>query len=106
MKARILEFYKWVVVPKELNNIIAAGALILGFRKEMVYLKKKDTLFWEKVKELLSDVFFDTIDKSDVAGCRTELQQEQKMIFIKKELIDKCGEYDETKAGELSPAFK
>merc|ERR1719456_567431 len=100
MKEHILKLSDWVVVPPELNSILAAAALLVGFRKEAVYLRKRDGLFWEKLKELLTSVFIDSIDKTDVAGVRRDLQQEQKMLWVKP--LAYPGEYDENKAGELS----
>lgn len=104
MKEQILELKQWVVVPDEVNKIIAAAALLVRLKKEAVYMRKRDGLFWEKLKELLTPVFIDSIDKTDVAGVRKDLQQEQKMLWIKPLAFP--GEYDETKAAELAPAFQ
>merc|ERR1719160_1707396 len=83
MKEYIMELTSWVVVGNEMKSIIAACALILGFKKESVYMKKKEGLWWEKLCGLLSPALFETIDKIDVAGVRKELQVEQKLAFIK-----------------------
>jgi len=104
MKEYIMELTTWVVVGNEMKSIIAACALILGFKKESVYMKKKDGLWWEKLCGLLSPALFETIDKMDAAGVRKELQVEQKLAFIKP--LAYPGEFSEDNAGELSPAFK
>merc|ERR1719456_1846162 len=104
MKTYIMELTFWVVVGHEMKSIIAAAALLLGFKKEHVYMKKKDGLHWEKLVELLSPALFDTLSKVDVAGVRKELQDEQKMAFIKP--LAYPGEFSEQNAEELSPAFK
>jgi len=104
MKDHITELTSWVVVGNEMKSIIAAGALLLGFKKESVYMKKKDGLWWEKIVGLLSPALFETIDKVDVAGVRKNLQDEEKLAFIKPLVY--CGEFSEQNAEELSPAFK
>merc|ERR1719160_1599629 len=104
MKDYIMELTSWVVVGHEMKSIIAAAALLLGFRKESVYMKKKEGLHWEKLVELLSPPLFDTVGKVDVAGVRKELQDEQKLAFIKP--LAYPGEFSETSAEDLSPAFK
>merc|ERR1712072_1339550 len=88
----------------EMKSIIAACALMLGFKKENVYMKKKDGLWWEKLVGLLSPALFETMDKVDVAGVRKNLQDEEKLAFIKPLAFP--GEFSEENAGELSPAFK
>jgi hypothetical protein len=104
MKEYIMELTSWVVVGNEMKSIIAAAALLLGFRKDSVYMRKKDGLHWEKLVELLAPALFDTISKVDVAGVRKELQDEQKLAFIKTYAYP--GEFSEQNAEELSPAFK
>jgi hypothetical protein len=104
MKTYIMELTTWVVVGNEMKSIIAACALLLGFRKESVYMKKKAGLHWEKLVELLSPALFDTMGKVDVAGVRQELQDEQKLAAIKPYAYP--GEFSEQSAEELSPAFK
>jgi len=104
MKAYVMELTSWVVVGHEMKSIIAAAALLLGFKKESVYMKKKDGLHWEKLVELLAPALFDTVGKVDVAGVRKELQDEQKLSFIKP--LAYPGEFSETSAEDLSPAFK
>jgi len=104
MKDYIMELTSWVVVGTEMKSIIAACALILGFKKESVYMKKKDGLHWEKLMGLLSPALFETIDKVDVAGVRKSLQDEEKLAFLKN--LAYPGEFSEENAGELSPAFK
>jgi len=104
MKDYIMELTSWVVVGHEMKSIIAAAALLLGFRKESVYMKKKEGLHWEKLVELLSPPLFDTIGKVDVGGVRKDLADEQKLAFIKP--LAYPGEFSETNAEELSPAFK
>jgi hypothetical protein len=104
MKEYIMELTSWVVVGNEMKSIIAACALILGFKKESVYMKKKDGLWWEKLCGLLSPALFETIDKIDVSGVRKDLQAEQKLEKIKP--LAYPGEFSEENAGELSPAFK
>merc|ERR1719440_1546256 len=104
MKDYIMELTSWVVVGHEMKSIIAAAALMLGFRKESVYMKKKEGLHWEKLVELLAPALFDTIGKVDVAGVRQGLQDEQKLSFIKP--LAYPGEFSEANAEELSPAFK
>lgn len=104
MKGYIMELKPWVVVGNEMKSIIAACALLLGFKKEHVYMKKKEGLHWEKLVELLSAALFDTLSKVDVAGVRKELQDEQKLAFIKP--LAYPGEFSEQNAEELSPAFK
>merc|ERR1719262_1507264 len=44
------------------------------------------------------------IDRVDVAGVRKNLQDEEKLAFIKP--LAYPGEFSEENAGELSPAFK
>merc|ERR1712025_670106 len=73
-------------------------------KKDSVYMKKKDGLHWEKIVELLSPALFDTIGKVDVAGVRKELQDEQKLAFIKP--LAYPGEFSEQNAQELSVAFQ
>lgn len=104
MKGYIMQLKPWVVVGNEMKSIIAACALLLGFKKEHVYMKKKEGLHWEKLVELLSAALFDTLSKVDVAGVRKELQDEQKLAFIKP--LAYPGEFSEQNAEELSPAFK
>jgi len=104
MKDNIMELTTWVVVGHEMKSIIAACALLLGFKKDSVYMKKKDGLFWEKLVELLSPALFETLDKVDVAGVRKDLQVEQTLAFIKP--LAYPGEFSEQNADELSPAFK
>jgi hypothetical protein len=104
MKDHIMELTSWVVVGNEMKSIIAACGLMLGFKKESVYMKKKDGLWWEKLCGLLSPALFETIDKVDVAGVRKGLQDEEKLAFIKP--LAYPGEFSEENAGELSPAFK
>jgi len=104
MKEYIMELTSWVVVGTEMRSIIAACALLLGFKKESVYMKKKDGLWWEKLVTLLSPALFETIDKVDVAGVRKSLQDEEKLVFIKNLVYP--GEFTEENANELSPAFK
>merc|ERR1712139_687524 len=101
MKEYIMELTSWVVVGNEMKSIIAACALLLGFRKESVYMKKKEGLHWEKLVELLSPPLFDTIGKVDVGGVRKDLADEQKLVFIKP--LAYPGEFSETNAEELSP---
>merc|ERR1711959_758491 len=48
MKEYIMELTSWVVVGTEMRSIIAACALLLGFKKESVYMKKKDGLWWQE----------------------------------------------------------
>merc|ERR1712139_573687 len=67
-------------------------------------MKKKAGLFWEKLAGLLSPALFETMGKTDVAGVRKDLQDEQKLAFIKN--LAYPGEFSETNAEELSPAFK
>jgi hypothetical protein len=104
MKEYIMELTSWVVVGNEMKSIIAACALLLGFKKESVYMKKKDGLHWEKLVELLSPALFETLDKVDVAGVRQNLQTEQTLKEIKP--LAYPGEFSEQNADELSPAFK
>jgi len=104
MQEHIMELTSWVVVGKEMKSIIAACALLLGFKRENVYMKKKNGLWWEKLVGLLSKALFQTIDKVDVAGVRKDLQDEEKLAFIKP--LAYPGEFSEENAGELSPAFK
>eukprot|EP00746_Dinoflagellata_sp_MGD_P125377 gnl/MRDRNA2_/MRDRNA2_60134_c0_seq1.p1 gnl/MRDRNA2_/MRDRNA2_60134_c0~~gnl/MRDRNA2_/MRDRNA2_60134_c0_seq1.p1 ORF type:complete len:628 (+),score=229.97 gnl/MRDRNA2_/MRDRNA2_60134_c0_seq1:88-1884(+) len=104
MKEYIMELTTWVVVGNEMKSIIAACALLVGFKKESVYMKKKSGLFWEKLMELLSPALFETLDKVDVSGVRKELQDEQKLAYIKP--LAYPGEFSEQNADELSPAFK
>merc|ERR1719161_3501523 len=99
-----MELTSWVVVGNEMKSIFAACALLLGFKKESVYMKNKDGLFWEKLVELLSPALFETLDKVDVAGVRKDLQPEQTLAFIKP--LAYPGEFSEQNADELSPAFK
>merc|ERR1711998_336881 len=77
---------------------------VVGIKKESVYMKKKSGLFWEKLMELLSPALFETLDKVDVSGVRKELQDEQKLAYIKP--LAYPGEFSEQNADELSPAFK
>merc|ERR1712124_174604 len=58
----------------------------------------------EKLVELLSPALFETLDKVDVSGVRKNLQDEQKLAFIKP--LAYPGEFSEQNADELSPAFK
>eukprot|EP00746_Dinoflagellata_sp_MGD_P161046 gnl/MRDRNA2_/MRDRNA2_88065_c0_seq1.p1 gnl/MRDRNA2_/MRDRNA2_88065_c0~~gnl/MRDRNA2_/MRDRNA2_88065_c0_seq1.p1 ORF type:complete len:586 (+),score=206.44 gnl/MRDRNA2_/MRDRNA2_88065_c0_seq1:83-1840(+) len=104
MKEYIMELTTWVVVGNEMKSIIAAGALLLGFKKESVYMKKKDGLWWEKLCGLLSPALFETIGKIDVGGVRKDIEVEQKLAFIKP--LAYPGEFSEEQASELSPAFK
>merc|ERR1711959_447280 len=104
MKEYIMELTSWVVVGTEMRSIIAACALLLGFKKESVYMKKKDGLWWEKLMGLLSPALFETIDKVDVAGVRKGLQDEEKLAYIKN--LAYPGEFSEDNAGEISTAFK
>jgi len=104
MKEQITELTSWVVVGNEMKSILAACALLIGFKKESVYMKKKAGLWWEKLVSLLSPALFETIDKIDVAGVRKNLQDEEKLAFIKP--LAYPGEFSEQSAEELSPAFK
>jgi len=114
MKEYIIELKTWVVVGTEMKSIIAACALLLspptagragaGFRKDSVYMKKKEGLWWEKLMFLLSPELFEAIDKVDIAGVRKGITDEEKLAFIKP--LAYPGEFSEENAGELSPAFK
>lgn len=104
MQEKITELTSWVVVGNEMKSIIAACALLVKFNKSDVYMKKKAGLFWEKLAGLLSPALFETVGKTDVAGVRKDLQDEQKLAFIKN--LAYPGEFSEENAEQLSPAFK
>merc|ERR1712182_58278 len=61
-------------------------------------------VWWEKLVGLLDKALFETINKVDVGGVRKNLQDEEKLAFIKP--LAYPGEFSEENAGELSPAFK
>merc|ERR1711959_670878 len=84
MKEYIMELTSWVVVGTEMRSIIAACALLLGFKKESVYMKKKDGLWWEKLVTLLSRALFE-YRYTEVKFRKAELDAKEKAATLEGE---------------------
>eukprot|EP00747_Dinoflagellata_sp_TGD_P092817 gnl/TRDRNA2_/TRDRNA2_165538_c0_seq1.p1 gnl/TRDRNA2_/TRDRNA2_165538_c0~~gnl/TRDRNA2_/TRDRNA2_165538_c0_seq1.p1 ORF type:complete len:624 (+),score=205.46 gnl/TRDRNA2_/TRDRNA2_165538_c0_seq1:61-1872(+) len=104
LKASIMKLKSWVVVTPEVMNVLAGITLILGYKKEKIYPKRKSTLKWELLKTLLETSLFDAIAKVEVNDVRKDLAPEQKLSYIKANCLP--ADMDEAKAKEVSPIFE
>jgi len=104
-KALIMDLKSWVVASPEMMSSFAAAMLILGYKKEDVYPKRKSVLQWKKLESLLDDALFSKIEAADVGGERTGLTAEQKISNVKS-LAFPTAEWNEEAAKAVSPALE
>jgi len=105
MKSLVMDLKSFVVASPEMMGSFAATMLILGYKKEDVYPKRKSVLQWKTLAALLDDALFAKIAAADVGGERTGLTAEQKIANVKS-LAFPTGEWNEEAAKAVSPALE
>lgn len=105
LRALVLDLrFSWVVVPPEVNSVIMALALLLGYPKERVYPRRKTVLRWDVLKLLLDEELCGVIQSTEIVGPRHGLPPEHKLSFVQKLAFP--ADFDAAKAREVSPAFE
>mmetsp|Transcript_16335 Transcript_16335/g.37684 ORF Transcript_16335/g.37684 Transcript_16335/m.37684 type:complete len:582 (+) Transcript_16335:68-1813(+) len=99
IKTAIVELLQvWVAVPMDALSVISATAFMIGYTKEQVYPKGKNTLQWFQLQGLVDDAFFATAQSNDVSGV------DEGQLEAVKALMP--GGFDAEKAKELHPNFE
>mmetsp|Transcript_33958 Transcript_33958/g.60005 ORF Transcript_33958/g.60005 Transcript_33958/m.60005 type:complete len:598 (-) Transcript_33958:125-1918(-) len=107
-KDAITEFLeKYMTVPPEVLNVLAAIAFLVGYTKAQVYPARKTALKLPKLKTVMDDMLFEKIDKLELEEERKGLTPEQKLSYIKGTFLAPLGEFNETfSAKEIDPYFE
>jgi len=68
----------WVVVPEEMLKVVAATALLFGYKNEELYPKRKKELSWEVLCKTMDDKFFQIIQEAaDIAKEQLDLFEDK-----------------------------
>eukprot|EP00928_Gymnodinium_smaydae_P070172 TRINITY_DN54083_c0_g1_i1.p1 TRINITY_DN54083_c0_g1~~TRINITY_DN54083_c0_g1_i1.p1 ORF type:complete len:622 (+),score=182.07 TRINITY_DN54083_c0_g1_i1:91-1956(+) len=114
-KDKILALKSWVFADEKVNEIVAATLFFFGATKEKLYPKRKIGLQWEKLKTLLNDELFATIQKQELGdsslfvGEKKGIPEEHTLKYL-MDLLTRpappCADgAEEEKVREISPAL-
>lgn len=103
-KAALFDFKDWVVVQKEVLDVLAGIALMFDYPSDQMYPRRKKVFKWETLKHILADELFGRIRATDMEKPRKKLRPEQKMSKLIELLPNP--EFTEEEAKKVSPVFK
>mmetsp|Transcript_22712 Transcript_22712/g.59923 ORF Transcript_22712/g.59923 Transcript_22712/m.59923 type:complete len:575 (-) Transcript_22712:186-1910(-) len=83
LKDVFLNLKTWVVPSPEMVNLVAATALFFGFKKVQLYPKRKQTIDWQVLLQVLDAGFLKTIAEFDPVAPRKGLEPEQFLAAVK-----------------------
>jgi len=98
-----LNLKTWVVPSPEMVNLVAATAFFFGFKKVQLYPKRKQTIDWQVLLQVLDAGFLKTIAESDPVAPRKGLEPEQLLLAVK---AMKGPAFDTQKCQDYSPALE
>ncbi|CAE7320850.1 Ank1 [Symbiodinium natans] len=95
----------WVYATPDLMNVVAALAHFAGYTKADIYPRRKTTLNWQHLKQLLQNPLqlLEKVGKVEVEGPRKGLLPEHLHAYITQ--LGSPAEMDAEKAKEIAPAF-
>ncbi|CAE7475615.1 Ank1 [Symbiodinium sp. CCMP2592] len=105
LSSMICDLTSWVYATPELLNVVAALAHFAGYTKADIYPRRKTTLNWQRLKQILQNPvqLLEKVGTVEVEGPRKGVLPEHLHAYITQ--LGSPAEMDAEKAKEIAPAF-